>query len=104
MHKPTLDEIRQKIRLNFPTEAQSRREAPELEFALESATTKVSTCHRYRISKVAEEEGPGFSYYAWTTASPTLAPKLVAGPFITGREAMEAARAHARGEPVQANL
>jgi hypothetical protein len=100
----TLDQVRERIKRNCPKETQSRRETPELRFALETATTKVSTCYRYRVSKVQEEDGPGFSYYAWTTATPTLAPKLVAGPFITGREAIEAARAHARGEPVQANL
>lgn len=100
----TLEEIRQKIRNNFPKEAQSRREI-RLEWNRESMTTVVSTCRTYRISKMEDPQNRGvYGYELSLVATPTSAPKHLSGPFLIPKDARDAADAHRRGEPLQADL
>lgn len=100
----TLEEIRQKIRNNFPKETQSRREIP-LRWNRETMHTMTSECRTYRISKMEDPQNPGvFGYELSLPATPTSAPKHLAGPFLIPKDARDAAEAHRRGEPLQADL
>jgi hypothetical protein len=100
----TLEEIRQKIRNNFPKEAQSRREI-RLEWNRESMNTVVSTCRTYRISKVEDAHNKGvFGYALSLVATPTSANRHLSGPFLIPRDARDAAQRHADGLPLQADL
>jgi hypothetical protein len=100
---PTIDEIRQKIRNNFPKDTQSRRDKP-LVWNRETATTIVSECRRYRISKMYVKDEDLEGYFLSSVATPTQAPKHIAGPFLLPRDAREAAQMHADGVPLQADL
>jgi hypothetical protein len=100
----TLEQIRQKIRNNFPKETQSRREI-RLEWNRESMTTVVSTCRTYRISKMEDPLNKGVYGYALSlVATPTTPNKHLSGPFLLPRDARSAAQAHHDGMPLQADL
>lgn len=99
---PTLEAVREKIKANFPKQAQSRR---ELAWNRETATSIVSECGVYRISKVEDPENKGvYGFSLSLAATPTAAPKHLSGPFLIPKHAREAAQAHANGEPLQADL
>lgn len=101
---PSIDEIRQKIRNNFPKEAQSRRETPLL-WNRETMHTITSECGTYRVSRMEDPHNPGvFGYALSLSATPTAAPKHLAGPYFTPKEAREAAQRHKDGIPLQADL
>jgi hypothetical protein len=100
----TLEEIRQKIRNNFPKEAQSRRETPLL-WNRETMHTMITDCGTYRIVKQEDPQNKGiFGYSLQLAATPTSAPKHLSGPFLIPRDAREAAQRHADGELLQADL
>ena len=98
---PTIEQIREKIRRNFPKDAQSdaKRQKP-LTWDRETATSITSSCGGYRIDKryVKDEDLEGFFL---SSCSP---PKHIAGPFLLPRDARDAAERHVRGEPLQADL
>lgn len=101
----TLEEVRVRIKRNFPTEARSAAQRQKLlTWDRETITTIKSSCGRYRISKqyVKEEDCEG--YFLSLCATPTSAPKHLSGPFLLPRDAREAAQLHASGEPLQADL
>jgi hypothetical protein len=98
-----LEQIRQKIQRNMPNKAQSDAKRQKLlAWNRETATTIVSTDHKLRICKYTDGDDVNFMVY--TTATPTQAPRKVAGPFITPKEAREAAQDYVNGEPMQADL
>lgn len=101
---PTIEQIREKIKRNFPKETQSdaKRQKP-LEWNRETANTMTSTCHRYRIVKHSDGKDT-FEYSLWTIATPTQAPKKITGPFVTPKECRDAAQDYVNGEPMQADL
>jgi|HubBroStandDraft_6_1064221.scaffolds.fasta_scaffold216534_6 hypothetical protein len=101
---PTIDEIREKIRANFPRETQSRRDAP-LEWNRETATTIMSACRTYRISKMEDPKNEGvYGYELSLAATPTSANKHLSGLFFSPKEARDAAQRHKDGIPLQADL
>ena len=101
----TLEQIRTKIRRNFPTEAQSAAQRQKLlTWNRETATTIVSECRRYRIAKMYVKDEDLEGYFLSSVATPTSAPKHLAGPFLLPRDAREAAQMHADGVPIQAPL
>lgn len=101
---PTIDEIRQKIKRNFPKETQSRREALKpLTWNLETGTTMTSSCGRFRIAKHTDGKDT-FEYMLYTIPSPTVRSRKIAGPFVTAKECRDAAQDYVNGEPMQADL
>lgn len=75
-----MEQVREKIRANFPKEARSTP-AP-LRFERETRNTLVSTCNRFRVSKQVEA---GITvYYAW------MGQKRIGGHFVTPDQAKEA--------------
>lgn len=100
----TLEEVRQKIKRNFPKEAQSSLKR-ELVWNRETVHSLITSCATYRISKMEDPHNPGLYGYALSlAATPTSAAKHLCGPFITAKECREAAQRHMNGEPLQANL
>jgi hypothetical protein len=100
----TLEEVRQKIRANFPTEAQSRREIL-LQWNRETAHTIVSECRTYRISKMEDPQNKGvFGYALSLVATPTSPNRHLCGPFLHPKDARDAAQRHHDGLPLQADL
>jgi hypothetical protein len=101
---PSFEEIRQRIKRNFPNQAQSDAKRQKLlEWNRETANTITSACGRYRIVKHSDG-AQTFEYSVWSIASTTQAPKKITGPFVTPKEAREAAQDHANGMPMQADL
>jgi len=103
---PTIEQIREKIKRNFPKETRSGQgpEAPKkLLWNLETSTTITSSDHRFRIVKHSDGEDT-FEYSLWTIATPTQAPKKITGPFVTAKECRDAAQDYVNGEPMQADL
>lgn len=100
----TIEEIREKIRNNFPKETQSRREI-QLEWNRETSNTMITSCYTYRIVKQEDPQNKGcFGYSLQLAATPTSAPKHLCGPFLIPRDARDAAQRHYNGEPLQADL
>ena len=102
---PTLEEVRERIKRNFPTQAQSdAKRQKALEWNRETVTTIKSSCGVYRISKqyVKDEDLEG--YFLSLCATATSAPKHLSGPFLLPRDARDAAQRHANGEALQADL
>jgi hypothetical protein len=100
----TLEEIRQKIKRNFPQKGQSSLKR-ELIWNRETAHTLVTSCATYRISKMEDPHNPGLFGYALSLApTPTSVAKHLCGPLLTARDAREAAQRHVDGEPLQADL
>jgi hypothetical protein len=101
---PTMDEIRAKIKRNFPKEAQSRREALPLQWTRETGTTMVTSCGNYRICKYEDGARDVFAYFAFTVPTPTSAARKIAGPFVTPKECRDAVQDFVNGMPMQADL
>lgn len=100
----TLEEIREKIKRNFPKETQSRREAL-LEWHHETMHTLTTSCGTYRISRMEDPQNRGvFGYELSFAATATSPPKHISGPFLTPKEARDAAQRYHAGEPLQADL
>lgn len=101
---PTIEQISQKIKRNFPKETQSaaQRQKP-LTWNLETGTTMTSSCARFRIAKHSDGKDT-FEYMLYTIPSPTVLSRKIAGPFITAKECRDAAQAYVNGEPMQADL
>lgn len=101
---PTFEEVRARIQRNIPKGSTPRSDR-ELQWERETASTIVSLCGRYRISKMEDPKNPGiFGFGLALCATPTSAPKHLSGPFFSAKDAREAAQAHLRGEPLQADL
>lgn len=101
----TIDQIRSKIRKNFPKEMTgSEPKAQKLRWNRETQTSLVSSCGLYRINRVSDSEEGTVNYWASICATLSAPPKNIAGPFNNAKEAREAAQAHLNGEPMQANL
>lgn len=79
----TLEQIKEKIRANFPKQAQSPCET--LVWNRETGTTIVSSCNKYRISKLFEN---GTATYAAWVNDPS--PKRIGGRFMNPEQAKEA--------------
>src|SRR5271170_4018315 len=100
----TLEQVREQIRRNFPSDTAQSSQKRELVWNRETATTIVSSCGTYRINRmfVKAEETEG--YFLQLAPTPTAAAKHLAGPFLIPRDAREAAQMHADGLPLQADL
>ena len=98
---PTIDEVRAKIRKNFPKEGGSRDGT--LKWDRETATSMVSSCGRYRIGKASDGKGT-FDYSAFTVPGPAGASRKIAGPYLTAKECRDAVQDFVNGEPMQAHL
>lgn len=100
----TLEKVRERIKANFPTQAQSDAKRQKLlEWNRETASTMTSTCRRYRIVK--HQDGPdNVEYTLWSIATIAQAPKKITGPFITAKECRDAAQDYHNGMPMQADL
>jgi hypothetical protein len=102
---PTLEDIREKIRRNFPTQAQSdAKRQKRLEWDRESATTIKSSCGTYRICRVFHKGDDAEGFNVTLCATPTAPNRHLSGPFLLPRDAREAAQRHADGIPLQADL
>lgn len=102
----TLEQVRERIKANFPTQAQSdaKRQKP-LEWQRETMNTIVSTCGTYRIVKREDPTNAGvYGYTLQLAPTPTSAPKSLTGPLFLPKDAREAAQMHKDGVPLQANL
>lgn len=105
---PTIEQVRAKIRRNFPnagaarSDGHSPAEAPRLLWDHETAHSIVSSCGRFRISKTLVEGEP--SYTAYTTPSPTAASRKITGPWETPKACREAVQDWLDGEAMQADL
>lgn len=103
---PTLEDVRERIKRNFPTEAQSdaKRQKP-LHWNRETMNTITSDCHTYRIVKQEDPHNEGvYGYNLTLAATPTSPPRHLCGPFFIPKDAREAAQRHADGLPLQADL
>jgi hypothetical protein len=101
----TMEEVRERIKRNFPAEAQSAAKRQKLlAWNRETVNTITSECGRYRISRMYVKDEDCEGYFLSTIATPTSASKHIAGPFLIPRDAREAAQMHADGIPIQADL
>jgi hypothetical protein len=103
---PTLEQAREKIKANFPTEAQSdaKRQKP-LEWNRETMSTIISSCGTYRIFKHEDPMNKGiYGYALQLVATPTCGPKHLCGPFLHAKDCRDAAQRHKDGLPLQADL
>lgn len=100
----TLEEIRQKIKRNFPQQSDSSLKR-ELIWNRETAHTLITSCATYRISKMEDPHNKGLFGYALSLAPTASSPaKHLCGPFPIAKDCREAAQRHANGEPLQADL
>src|SRR5271168_1158593 len=99
----TLEEVRSRIRGNFPS-GQSAPRPKFLTWDRETASTIKSSCGTYRICRryVKDEDLEG--YFLTLCATPTAPNIHLSGPFLLPRDAREAAQLHADGQPLQADL
>jgi hypothetical protein len=101
---PTIEQIRAKIRRNFPDQTQSDAQRQKLlTWDRETAVTIVSSCGRFRVSKFKNGETQKFEYSAFTTPGPGPSRK-VAGPFDNPKQARDAVQDYVNGQPMQADL
>jgi len=106
----TLEQVRERIRRNFPkfpreSEAGSAAKRQKLlVWDRETATTIVTTCGTYRINRKFSEADGFEGYFLELCPTPTSAAKHVAGPFFMPRDARRAAQDHFDGIPLQADL
>jgi hypothetical protein len=101
---PTIEQIREKIKRNFPSgAAQSSHKGP-LVWNRETATTIVTSCGTYRINRMYVKDEDTQGYFVQLAPTPTAGAKHLAGPFLIPRDAREAAQMHADGLPLQADL
>jgi len=104
----SLEEVRERIRKNFPKDQDQARSDPKGQKPLlwnrESVNTIVSECRRYRISRMYVKDEDIEGYFLSSVATPTSAPKHIAGPFLLPRDARQAAQDHANGILMQADL
>lgn len=102
---PTIEEIRERIKRNFPQEARSAAQRQKLlTWDRETVTTIKSSCGTYRISRQYVEDEDCEGYFLSLCATSTSAPKHLSGPFLLPRDARDAAQRHSQGEPLQADL
>ncbi len=101
----TLEAVRERIRANFPKEAQSAAKRQKLlTWDRENASSIISSCGVYRISKLYVKDEDCEGYVLSLRSTPTSAPRHLSGPFLFPRDARDAAQRHADGEPLQADL
>lgn len=101
---PSIEEIRARIKRNFPNQAQSAAQRQKLlEWNRETATTMTSSHSDLRIVKHSDGNNT-FEYMLYTLPSPTAAARKIAGPFITAKECRDAAQDYVNGVPMQADL
>lgn len=101
----TLEEVRARIRRNFPDQAQSAAQRQKLlTWDRRTATTMISTCGRFLIAKATDGAG-GVDYTAFTAPGGPKDPgRKVCGPFMTAKECRDAVQDYVNGEPMQADL
>jgi hypothetical protein len=103
MPTPTLEEIQQRIKRNYPSpERQAIRKI--LTWDRETATTIKSSCGTYRICRVFQKGDDAEGFNVTLCATPTAPNRHLSGPFLLPRDAREAAQRHADGIPLQADL
>lgn len=83
----TFESVQAKVRTNFSSSAVPQGKS-DLQWKRESISTIVSTCNRFRISRMVENGTE--TYWAWTVATETQAPKGIGGRFIRADEAKDA--------------
>jgi hypothetical protein len=97
-----MEEVRAKIRKNFPAKHKVRDGT--LRWDRESASAIVSECGTYRISRHEDRKLDVTSYFVWLAPTPTSGPEKIAGPFTRPKDARDAAQAYQNGEPMQQDL
>ena len=101
---PTIEDIRTRIRKNFPQQGASSLKR-KLVWNRETAHTLITSCATYRISKMEDPKNKGLFGYALSLApTATSAAKHLCGPLVTAKDCREAAQRHVDGEPLQADL
>ena len=102
----TYEEV--KSRIHARAEAIKAKERGDdrkpLSWNRDTVNTLSSDCNRYRIYRVIDSDEGTVDYYLETAATPTQAPKRIAGPFKLPRDARHAAQLHANNEPIQGSL
>jgi len=99
---PTIEEVRAKIRKNFPKEGGSRDGT--LKWERETATTIISLCGTYRCSRHYDKKQDIESWWTALCTTSTAAGRNIAGPFDHPRQARQAAQDYQNGEPMQQDL
>lgn len=98
---PTFEQVRQKVRRNCSKNPFPERLPSKLMWVGETAATLISSCKRYRVSKVAHQTG--HQYFAWCLRAGRPA-EQIGGVCQSGGEARVTCQAHLDGEPIQAEL
>jgi hypothetical protein len=99
---PTLEEVRQKIKRNFPKDEVPKGNS-DLRWNRETALTIVDSRGFYRICKQVTDDGVE-NWTCWTLPWGSVKNEKIAGPFRTAKEARDACQAYHNGEPMQASL
>jgi len=100
----TLEQVREKIKRNFPDQARSAKQKL-LEWNRATATTILSGCGTYMIYKQEDPTNPGiWGYSVSLCPTPTSEARHLSGPFLLPKDARQAAQDHANGIPLQATL
>jgi hypothetical protein len=102
---PTLEEVRERIKRNFPNQTQSDAKRQKLlEWNRETMNTLVTSCGRFRIHKAQDSKRETFDYTAYTIPGAGGPARKVAGPYLTPKECRDAVQDFVNGEPMQADL
>lgn len=100
----TLEQVRAKIKRNFPDQSGSAKQKL-LEWNRETMNTVITSCGTYRIVKREDPQNEGvYGYTVELAPTPTSGPKHVYGPVLHPKDARQAAQDHANGLPMQAML
>ena len=101
----TLEQVRAKIRRNFPKTAQSDAKRQKLlTWDRRTESTIISSCGRFLIAKQKDGE-KAYDYTAFTApGGPSDPGRKICGPFVTAKECRDAVQAYVDGEPMQADL
>jgi hypothetical protein len=101
----TLEQIREQIRRNFPSDTAQSSHPRQLTWNRETATTIVSSCGTYRISRKEDPGNKGLWGYALELSqTPTAKARHLCGPMVLAKDCREAAQRHLEGLPLQADL
>ena len=100
----TLEQVREKIKRNFPDQTRSPKEKL-LEWNRATATTILSACGTYMIHKQEDPTNPGLWGYSLALCpTPTSPARHLCGPLLHPKDAREAAQDHCNGLALQATL
>jgi len=95
----TLEQVREKIKRNFPQQGGSAKQKL-MEWQRETTHSVVTTCGSYRLTRRDAPDGTKDCWFL-SSCSP---PRHLSGPFLMARDARQAAEDHRNGMPLQADL